>query len=59
MCIDKEFGLFMEMGTGKSKVLIDNLGLLFLNGQINFALDPCTKGCVSKLGSQRNPRAYV
>ena len=23
-----EFGYFMEMGTGKSKVLIDNLGML-------------------------------
>ena len=23
-----EFGLFMEMGTGKSKVLIDNMGML-------------------------------
>ena len=40
----KEFGLFMEMGTGKSKVLIDNLGLLFLNGQINFALILAPKG---------------
>ena len=40
----KEFGLFMEMGTGKSKVLIDNLGLLFLNGQINFALVLAPKG---------------
>ena len=40
----QEFGLFMEMGTGKSKVLIDNLGLLFLNGQINFALILAPKG---------------
>ena len=40
----KEFGLFMEMGTGKSKVLIDNLGLLFLNGQIDFALILAPKG---------------
>ena len=40
----KEFGLFMEMGTGKSKVLIDNLGLLFLSGQINFALVLAPKG---------------
>ena len=24
----KEYGYFMEMGTGKSKVLIDNLGML-------------------------------
>ena len=34
----KEFGYFMEMGTGKSKVLIDNIGMLYLDGQIDFAL---------------------
>ena len=39
-----EFGLFMEMGTGKSKVLIDNMGMLFLDGQINFALVIAPKG---------------
>ena len=27
----KEFGYFMEMGTGKSKVLIDNMGMLYLD----------------------------
>jgi|TARA_R110000803_G_scaffold178105_1_gene240519 SNF2 family DNA or RNA helicase len=40
----KEFGLFMEMGTGKSKVLIDNMGMLFLAGKINFALVIAPKG---------------
>ena len=39
-----EFGYFMEMGTGKSKVLLDNLGMLFLAGQINFALILAPKG---------------
>ena len=39
-----EFGLFMEMGTGKSKVLIDNMGMLFLTNQINFALVIAPKG---------------
>ena len=39
-----EFGYFMEMGTGKSKVLIDNMGMLFLTGQINFALVIAPKG---------------
>jgi len=39
-----EFGYFMEMGTGKSKVLIDNMGLLFLAGEINFALVIAPKG---------------
>ena len=40
----KEFGYFMEMGTGKSKVLIDNIGMLHLAGQINFALIIAPKG---------------
>lgn len=39
-----EFGYFMEMGTGKSKVLLDNMGMLFLAGQINFALILAPKG---------------
>mgnify|MGYP003631670236 FL=1 len=38
------FGFFMEMGTGKSKVLIDNLGQLFLDGKVNFALIIAPKG---------------
>ena len=40
----KEFGYFMEMGTGKSKVLLDNIGMLYLEGQINFALILAPKG---------------
>ena len=39
-----EFGLFMEMGTGKSKVLIDNMAMLYLDGRINFALVIAPKG---------------
>ena len=38
------FGFFMEMGTGKSKVLIDNLGTLFQQGKCNFALILAPKG---------------
>jgi SNF2 family DNA or RNA helicase len=38
------FGFFMEMGTGKSKVLIDNLGVLFQQGKCNFALIIAPKG---------------
>ena len=40
----KEYGYFMEMGTGKSKVLIDELGILYLKGEINFALIIAPKG---------------
>lgn len=39
-----EFGLFMEMGTGKSKVLIDNMGMLYQAGLIDFALVIAPKG---------------
>ena len=39
-----EFGLFMEMGTGKSKVLIDNVGMLYQAGKIDFVLVIAPKG---------------
>ena len=39
-----EFGLFMEMGTGKSKVLLDNIGMLYQDRQIDFALVLAPKG---------------
>ena len=32
------FAYFMEMGTGKSKVLLDNMALLYDRGKINGAL---------------------
>ena len=36
---DKEyFAYFMEMGTGKSKVLLDNIAMLYDKGKINGAL---------------------
>ena len=35
---------FMEMGTGKSKVAIDNIGVLFEKGEINAALIVAPKG---------------
>ncbi len=40
----KEYGYFMEMGTGKSKVLIDELGMMFLEAKVNFALIIAPKG---------------
>jgi len=41
-----EFGLFMEMGTGKSKVLIDNLGMLYQRRGDKLCFDHRAKGCV-------------
>ena len=42
---DKEnYAYFMEMGTGKSKVLIDNMSMLYDHGKINGALILAPKG---------------
>lgn len=38
------YGYLMEMGTGKSKVLLDNIAGLYLSGEINFALVLAPKG---------------
>ena len=38
------FALFMEMGTGKSKVLIDEIAALYLRGRITNALIIAPKG---------------
>ena len=38
------FAYFMEMGTGKSKVLLDNISMLYDKGKINGALIVAPKG---------------
>jgi len=48
----KEFAYFMEMGTGKSKVLVDNIALLYDRGAINAAVIVAPKG-VYKNWSER------
>ena len=40
----KVFAYFMEMGTGKSKVLIDNISMLYDKGEIDGALIIAPKG---------------
>ena len=47
------FGFFMEMGTGKSKVLIDNIGTLHQRGELNFAWSSHLKACIVT-GLQKN-----
>jgi len=48
MSWDKEvFAYFMEMGTGKSKVLVDNIAMLYDKGKINGALIIAPKGVYS------------
>jgi SNF2 family DNA or RNA helicase len=40
----EEYAYFMEMGTGKSKVLIDNIAMLYDKGKINAAMIIAPKG---------------
>ena len=40
----KNFALFCEMGTGKSKILLDNISMLYDKGKINAALIVAPKG---------------
>ena len=50
-----EFGFFMEMGTGKSKVLIDNIAMLYDKGKINSAVIIAPKGVYRNWYSQEIP----
>ena len=60
MSWDKEyFAYFMEMGTGKSKVLIDNISMLYDNGKINGALIVAPKGVYKNWFSQEIPTHMV
>ena len=47
------YAYFMEMGTGKTKVLIDNMSMLYDKGKINGALIIAPKGVI-KTWSRRS-----
>jgi SNF2 family DNA or RNA helicase len=49
------FAYFMEMGTGKSKVLIDNIAMLYDQGKINGVLIVAPKGVVKTWYEQELP----
>jgi len=51
----KEYAYFMEMGTGKSKVLVDNMAMLYDKGKINGALIIAPKGVYRNWYSQEIP----
>ena len=51
----KEYGYCMEMGTGKSKVLVDNMAILYDKGKINGALIIAPKGVYNNWYSQEIP----
>ena len=49
------YAYFMEMGTGKTKVLIDNMSMLYDKGKINGALIIAPKGVVKTWYEQELP----
>ena len=51
-----EYAYFMEMGTGKSKVLVDNIAMLYDKGSINGALIIAPKGVYRNWFSQEIPQ---
>ena len=53
------YAYFMEMGTGKTKVLIDNMSMLYDNGKIDGALIIAPKGVVGTWYEQELPTHLV
>jgi len=51
----ENFAYFMEMGTGKSKVLIDNIAMLYAQGKIDGALIIAPKGVYKNWFDQEIP----
>ena len=51
----ESFAYFMEMGTGKTKVLIDNMAMLYDKGRIDGALIIAPKGVISTWYNQELP----
>jgi SNF2 family DNA or RNA helicase len=49
------YAYFMEMGTGKTKVLIDNVAMLYDRGKIDGVLIICPKGVMGTWYSQELP----
>ena len=53
------YALFMEMGTGTTKVLIDNMSMLYDNGKIDGALIIAPKGVIGTWYRQELPTHLV
>ena len=51
----REYGFFMEMGTGKSKVLIDTIGILYGKGAINAVVIIAPKGVYKNWSTKEIP----
>ena len=54
----KAYGFFMEMGTGKSKVLIDTISNLYLQGLLDFALIVAPKGVYKNWVTKEIPEHF-
>jgi hypothetical protein len=52
------YGYLMEMGTGKSKTLLDNIGVLYLSGHVNFAVLFAPKGVYRNWVSKEIPEHF-
>lgn len=52
------YGYLMEMGTGKSKTLLDNIGLLYQSGLVNFAVLFAPKGVYRNWVSKEIPEHF-
>ena len=50
------YALFMEMGTGKTKVTIDTMGMLFQQGEIEAALIIAPKGVYANWHAKEIPQ---
>jgi len=58
-CNRETFAYFMEMGTGKTKVLIDNMAMLYDKGKIDGALIIAPKGVIGTWHNQELPAHLV
>ena len=58
-CNRETFAYFMEMGTGKTKVLIDNMAMLYDKGKIDGALIIAPKGVIGTWYNQELPAHLV
>ena len=52
------FAYFMEMGTGKSKVLLDNIAMLYDQGKVDGALIVAPKGVIGTWHDQEIPTHF-
>ena len=55
----RNFALFCEMGTGKSKILLDNIAVLYDEGKISAALIVAPKRSLQELGRARNTKTFA